>query len=161
MASRFRICGGEELPATAGIDADTDFTWQQVSRDFTWYSKPACRSRICYQSLKVLSLLLAAAVTVMAAMSAPALVTASAGAAIVVAEGLQQLFKFHPNWVRYRVVTETLREHAYRYATRLAPYDDVATAQARFGESYAALISGERSQWMVQMQREDKGEGGN
>lgn len=155
-----RICQGEELTLTGVVDTATDATWQQVSRDFTWYSRSACRSRISYQGLKVLSLLLAAAVTVMAALGAPAPVTASAGAAIVVVEGLQQLFKFHPNWVRYRVVTETLREHAYRYATRLAPYDDAATAPTRFGEAYAALISDERNQWLVQMQRDDTREGG-
>jgi len=159
MAPRIRICGGEELPSSDQVTAHTDFTWQQVERDFKWYSKSACRARVCYQSLKVCSLLLAAAVTVMAAMGAPALITASAGAAIVVIEGLQQLFKFHPNWLRWRMVTETLREHAYRYATRLAPYDDEATAQAKFGEAYATLIANERGQWMVQMQHTDKEEG--
>jgi hypothetical protein len=155
-----RICGGEELPAAGEVDPATDFTWQQVSRDFAWYSSAACRSRAGYLTLKVVSLLLAAAVTVLAAVSAPALVTASVGASIVVVEGLQQLFKLQPNWVRYRAVTETLREHAYRYATRLAPYDDRATAQVRFGEAYAGLIADERSQWLVQMQREDARGGG-
>ena len=76
----------------------------------------------------MVTLVLAAAVTVLAASSAPAILTSCIGAAIVVVEGTQQLFKFHTNWLRYRVVTETLREHGLFYLAHLSPYDGEAAA---------------------------------
>lgn len=134
------------------VDAATDLIWQEVDAHFSWYSRAAGHARIAYQVLKVLSMLLAAAVTVMAASGAPSVLTACFGAAIVVAEGLQQLFKFHTNWLRYRVATETLREHALLYVAHLAPYDgEHAAAQARLGELMRAVIEDERTQWSVTM----------
>lgn len=144
---------GNSLPG--GERLESDLVWQELDAFFSWYSRAAGRNRIAYQLLTMVSLVLAAAVTVLAASSAPAVLTACVGAAIVVAEGTQQLFKFHTNWLRYRVVTETLREHALLYAARLAPYDDGTTAQATLGGLLRSVIEDERAQWSVQMKPPD------
>jgi hypothetical protein len=145
---------GDTLPRPA--EAGSDVIWQEVDAFFTWYSRNAKRARVLYQALKMVSLLLAAAVTVLAASGAPSVVTACFGAAIVVTEGTQQLFKFHTNWLRYRVVTETLREHGLLYVARLAPYDgDPAAAQGKLGVLLQAVIEDERKQWSVQMKPSD------
>lgn len=144
---------GNSLPG--GDAADSDVVWQELDAFFSWYSRAASRNRIAYQTLTMVSLLLAAAVTVLAASSAPAVLTACVGAAIVVSEGTQQLFKFHTNWLRYRVVTETLREHGLLYAAHLAPYDDAATAQGKLGGLLRSVIEDERKQWSVQMKPPD------
>jgi hypothetical protein len=141
---------GDKLPQPT--NADSDMVWQEVEAFFTWYSRNARTARIKYQTLKVTSLLLAAAVTVLAATDARPVVTACFAAAIVVAEGIQQLFKFHENWLRYRVVTENLREHAFFYVARVAPYDgDVAAAQAKLGALLQTVITDESRQWTAQM----------
>lgn len=145
---------GNSLPGGGAVDSDG--VWQELDSFFSWYSRAASRNRVAYQALKMVSLLLAAAVTVLAASSAPAVLTACIGAAIVVAEGTQQLFKFHTNWLRYRVVTETLREHALLYVARLAPYDgDATAAQGNLGGLLRAVIEDERKQWSVQMKPPD------
>jgi hypothetical protein len=141
---------GNSLPGGDGVASD--LVWQELDSFFSWYSRAAVRTRVAYQALKMVALLLAAAVTVLAASGAPALLTACIGAAIVVVEGTQQVFKFHTNWLRYRVVTETLREHGLLYVAHLPPYDgDAATAQGTLGGLLRSVIEDERKQWSVQM----------
>jgi hypothetical protein len=137
-------------------NAKSDLVWQQLYAHFHWYSEAATTARVAYQGLKLLSLLLAAAVTVLAARSAAPLVTASAGTAIVVVEGIQQLFKYHTNWIRYRVVTETLREQALLYYARQKPYDgELKAAQGELVKLLTTVIGDERKQWSVQMSSPD------
>ena len=98
------------------------------SRGGRWLPTSRCtaearKNRLAYQLAKVATLLLAAAVTVLAAIGAPAALSASLAAAIVVVEGLQQLFQWHANWIAYRASAETLRRHAFAYAARTPPYD--------------------------------------
>ena len=69
----------------------------------------------------------------LAALSAPAGLTASLAGVIVVLESVQQLFQFHPNRITYRGTTETLRHHAFRYVAHVAPFDDPASFRARPG----------------------------
>lgn len=147
------------LPGTdQGSQPDADLVWQELDSFYSWYSRAATRTRVAYQGLKVTSLLLAAVVTVLAASGAPSLLTACTGAAIVVVEGIQQLFKFHTNWLRYRVVTETLREHGLLYVARLTPYDgDSVDARARLGDLMRSVIEDERRQWAVQMKPSEAG----
>jgi hypothetical protein len=141
---------GSSLPGNDAVGADP--VWRELDTFFSWYSRAATRSRVAYQSLKMVTLVLAAAVTVLAASSAPPILTACAGAAIVVVEGTQQLFKFHANWLRYRVVTETLREHGLLYLAHLPPYDGgAAAAQGQLGALLRSVIEDERTQWAVQM----------
>jgi hypothetical protein len=141
---------GNSLPGHGA--ADSDPVWRELDSFFSWYSRAASRSRVAYQSLKMVTLVLAAAVTVLAASGAPAILTACIGAAIVVVEVTQQLFKFHTNWLRYRVVTETLREHGLLYLAHLAPYDGGAdAAQGQLGALLRSVIEDERKQWAVQM----------
>jgi|SRR5690349_3099173 len=137
-------------------DGDTDLVWQQLKAHFEWYSKAATKTRAAYQGLKLATVILGAAVTVLAASGAPSRTTAAAGTAIVVIEGIQQLFKYHSNWIRYRVVTETLREHALLYAPRQGPYvGEHAAAQGELVKLLTTVIEDERKQWSVQMSSPD------
>lgn len=141
---------GSSLPGDGAMGSDP--VWRELDSFFSWYSRAAGRARVAYQTLKMLTLVLAAAVTVLAASGVPPILTACAGAAIVVIEGTQQLFKFHTNWLRYRVVTETLREHALLYLAHLSPYDGgAAAAQGQLGALLRSVIEDERKQWAVQM----------
>ena len=145
---------GSSLPGDGAVDSDP--VWRELDSFFSWYSRAAGRARVAYQSLKMVGLLLAAAVTVLAASGAPAVLTACVGAGIVVVEGTQQLFKFHTNWLRYRVVTETLREHGLLYLAHLAPYDgDATAARGQLGALLRSVIEDERKQWALQMKPPD------
>ena len=78
---------GHALPDSGPFSSDV--VWQELASYFSWFSRAATQSRVACQTLKILSLLLAAAVTVLAATGAPSVLTACVGAGIVVAEGTQ------------------------------------------------------------------------
>ena len=107
-----------------------DILWQELNARFQWYDRQGTRCRWAYQSLRLTALVVGAAVTVLAAISAPPAVTASFAALVVIAEGTQQVFQFHSNWLSYRGAAETLREQAFLYAASLGPYRDPATRRA-------------------------------
>jgi Protein of unknown function (DUF4231) len=88
----------------------------------TWYHRAASRSRVAYLTLRLVAIAGGAAVIVLAAVSAPAAPTASVAGAIVVMEGAQQLFQFHPNWITYRATADELRRQAFAYVARVGPF---------------------------------------
>ena len=125
--------------------------WLELGRRFAWYDSAASASRWCYQLMKIAALATGAAVTVLAAIRAPAALTASLAAAVVLLEGAQQVFQFHANWISYRATAETLREHRFLYAARVAPYDDVATRQAALAAFLRDLTTTENGTWSKTM----------
>ncbi len=74
---------------------EPDIVWQHLRAEFAWYHKAATRTRLAYQSLKTVSIAVAATVPVLAAVGAPPAWTASFAAVVVVLEGIQQLFQLH------------------------------------------------------------------
>ncbi|HZN77556.1 MAG TPA: DUF4231 domain-containing protein [Micromonosporaceae bacterium] len=86
------------MPEPPDDEAQT-LEWKELSDQFYWYDRAANRNRNAFLLLKVPTILLGGAVTVLAASSASAILTASLAAAIVAAEGIQQLFKLQPVWL--------------------------------------------------------------
>lgn len=136
---------GNQLPAPEFEDPPS-LVWRYVAAYFELYSRGATRNRVAYQIGRVATLLLAAAVTVLAAVGAPAALSASLAAAIVVIEGMQQLFQWHQNWISYRASAETLRRHAFAYAARTAPYDGEDRA-GRLAAMLTELTERENVDW--------------
>jgi len=87
-----------------------------------WYDQHATRARIGYWVIKIIQLILGAAVPVVAGLHAPAAVTGSLGALIVVLEGIQQLFQFHENWIRYRLSATSVAREKSMYDARVGDY---------------------------------------
>jgi hypothetical protein len=121
--------------------------WQEVRQRFAWYDRAANRNRWAYYAVKLVFLIGGAAVTVLAAISAPAMITAILAGAIVVIEGIQQLFRFHANWISYRATAETIRVHAFAYVAEVEPYDDGRNRRTRLAEFLRDLALRENSTW--------------
>jgi hypothetical protein len=141
------------LPDPARAEDRDDLVWQEMAAVFAWYDKAATRSRLLYQCLKLTALAAGAAVTVLAAISAPAALTASLAGLVVVVEGAQQLFQFHPNWISYRSTTEALRQQAFLYAADVAPFDDAATRRELLAACLRDLTMRENAAWSSAMRQ--------
>lgn len=148
MAENIRATRRLSLPApTSDPELESDVMWQELQRRFTWYDRAATRSRVAYYVLKLTFLLVGAAVTVLAAVSAHPAVTATLAASLVVLEGVQQLFRLHANWIGYRATAETLRTHALAYVSRIEPYDEGRLRRERLGEFLRDLALRENANW--------------
>src|SRR6266496_928131 len=99
----------------SNAEKDPDLAWKELSDQFYWYDRAANRNRDFFLLLKVPTLLLGGAVTILAASNSSAVLTASLAAAIVAAEGIQQLFKLQPVWLDYRGTADALRRLALSY----------------------------------------------
>ena len=71
--------------------------------------------------LKVVELIIAAAVPVVAAARGPALLTAALAAVIIVLEAMQQLFQWQTNWVLYPSTTEALKHETFLFLSYAGP----------------------------------------
>jgi hypothetical protein len=139
------------LPRPADPAEYSDIVWQQLEATFTWYNTAANRTRYGYQITRLAALLLGSTVTVLAAISAPAAVTASLAAAGVAAEGIQQLYQFHANWISYRATSEALRREALSYAAKVEPYNDPATRRLKLAQTVRDLSAKENASWSSTM----------
>jgi Protein of unknown function (DUF4231) len=114
---------GNDLPDPPDRAEAGPLVWLEFKGQFLQYSRGATNNRLAYQCAKVAAIVLAAAVTVCAALSVTAWITASLGAAVVVLEALQQLFQWQANWISYRRSAETMRQHGLAFAAGMPPYD--------------------------------------
>jgi hypothetical protein len=141
------------LPLPPDAADGRDLLWQELSAQVRWYDRAATRNRLSYLTFKVAALIIGASVTVLAAVSAPAVLTAALAAAIVVEEGVQQVFRFHSNWISYRATAETLRQHAFLYAANVDPYVDPQTRRDRLADVVRNVAAKENASWTVVMQQ--------
>jgi hypothetical protein len=141
------------LPQPPNVEDRHDLLWQELSAQFGWYNRAATRTRLWYQVLKVAVLVAGASVTLLAAISAPAAVTASVAGVIVVVEGAQQIFQFHSNWISYRGSAELLRQHAFLYVASVTPYDQPTTRRARLAAALVDVATQEKSNWSKVMEQ--------
>ena len=141
---------GAALPQPVDQADRDDLLWQQFEAHFRWYHRAATRTRLGYQGLRLVVIIAGAAVTVLAARDAEPWLTATLGAVIVVAEGIQQLFQFHANWNSYRSSAETLRQHGMLYAARAEPYDG-QDRRVKLGNLLRQVVSKESGDWVSRM----------
>lgn len=142
----------DSLPAPEDPAERQDLLWRELVAQFRWYDRAATRTRLGYQILRLIALVVGAIVTVLAAADAPPVITAGLAAAIVVAEGAQQLLQLHRNWISYRATAETLRQHAFLYAAKVAPYSGPDRREA-LGIFMHAITTRENTAWADSMRQ--------
>lgn len=137
------------LPAMDG--APQSSAWQRLEDQLAWYERNSARCKRWFHRLKVLQIVVAAAIPVVAALGASAAVAGSLGAVIVVVEGLQQLFQYQQNWVGYRATAEALKHEKFLYLSNAGPYraDD---PEALLAERVEARVSTEHAAWVNEQQ---------
>ena len=119
---------------------------QATSADVTVSSPASTACQHAFKRTKLVELVVAAAVPVLAALSAPAAVTASFAAVVVVLEGIVQLYQWQTNWVTYRATAEALKHERYLYLAQAGPY--VGPNRHRvLAERVEGLVSQEHAKW--------------
>ena len=96
--------------------------WARLVDQLAWYSRKSGAAQRAFTRLKVVELVIATAVPVVAAARGPALLTAALGAVVVVLEGVQQLFQWQTNWVLYRSTVEALKHQKFLFLSCAGPY---------------------------------------
>jgi Protein of unknown function (DUF4231) len=132
------------------LDLKRTLEWKELNDQFYWYDRRARGNHTVFSVLKILTLVLGGAVTVLAALNSSAALTASLAAAIVVAEGIQQLFALQKVWLDYQDTALGLRRLAMSYLLREKPQDTNETKIRRLrklGQDTQDLLAKEAAHW--------------
>jgi hypothetical protein len=127
--------------------------WDRLQDQLSWYGRKSAHHKDWFQRLKVIQIVIAAAIPVGAGAGVPASAVGALGALIVVLEGLQQLFQFQQNWVSYRATAEALKHEQLLYVMGGGPYAGTSRPDILLAERVEGLVSQEHSAWSS-MQRD-------
>ena len=142
--TRDRTDPTDELRATTLTAGDP--TWERLEDQLGWYDRKSVAAQQAYKRLKVVELVIAAAVPVLAGLQVPAALTATAAALVVIAEGVQQLYQWQTNWVLYRSTAEALKHEKYLYLAAAGPYTTPDRRRV-LAQRLEGLVSQEHAKW--------------
>jgi hypothetical protein len=152
------VGAGEELEAQPEDLGAASPTWLRLEDQIEWYDRVAASNQRWFKWLKVVQIVAAAAVPVVAALAAPGWVAGALGSLVVVLEGVQQLFQFQQNWVSYRSTCEALKHEKFLYLATAGPYAPADRPQALLAERVEGLVSQETAKWASQQEEAVRGE---
>ena len=140
-------------PASAPVEAPSSASWQRLEEQIRWYSHGSRRNKRWYMRIKVVQILSAATIPVLAATSLPTWVAGGLGALIVVLESIQQLFQFHSNWTHYRSTSEALKHEKYLFLANAGSYATAKDPAAMLAERIEGRVSQEHATWASEQQQ--------
>jgi hypothetical protein len=124
-----------------------DVARARLDDQLAWYERNAKSNQQWFKWLKVLQIVVAAAIPVVAAAGASAPVAGALGGVIVVLEGVQQLFQFQQNWTSYRSTAEALKREKYLYLAKAGVYADEGERDRLLALTVESLVSEETAKW--------------
>jgi hypothetical protein len=131
---------------------DTDSpTWIRLTEQIAWYERAAGQAQLRYRGLKVLEIVVAAAIPAAAAVGAGVGLVGVLGAIVVVLAGVQSLFGFQTNWTTYRATAESLKREQHLYLARAGLYEG-EDRDVRLAIAIEGHISSETTQWAATQQ---------
>lgn len=129
---------------------EEEYISQRLDDQINWYSKKSSTCQTRYKALRVIEFVAAALIPFLSGMGdkipCGQWVIGALGVTIALAAAAGSLFKYHENWIQYRVTSEQLKHEKFLFATRSDPYED----GTRFGllvQRVEALISKEATTW--------------
>jgi hypothetical protein len=141
--------------------ANNDQTLARLDDQIRWYDIHSARQRRSFYSLKIVTVVAAATIPLLAAILSDGhlnkIATSSLGALIVVIEGIQQLFQLQTNWTLYRSTCESLKREKYLYLGDAGPYATPQNPHSVLAERVEALISRELAGWTSAQQASRQG----
>ncbi len=102
-------------------NSPTEMVPARLDEQIKWYSRASRRNRRAFYLLKIITIVAAATIPVLAVLEGSSLVMAVLGAIIVADEGVQQLFQNQQHWIAYRAAAEDLKRERSLYTALAGP----------------------------------------
>ncbi|MDQ6812622.1 MAG: DUF4231 domain-containing protein, partial [Bacteroidota bacterium] len=121
-----------------------DYLQNRVDDQITWMEKKSAENQARYKQIKVAEIVTAAAIPFLAGLQGDtnknvAIVIGVLGVLLVILNGLQQLYKYHENWITYRTTAESLQREKILFQTATGPYAQ-ADAFVVFVQNFEAIL---------------------
>ncbi len=136
------------VPPNEGPAPPSTFpAWARLEDQIGWYDSHSLHNQHWFKGLKLVQILVAAAIPVAAGLEAPMWLVGGAGAAIVALESVQQLQQYQQNWTTYRSTAERLKHEKFLFLARSGAYASAERPEALLAERVEGLVSQEHAAW--------------
>lgn len=132
----------------------------RLEDQIAWYDAKSRQNQLWFKLIKICQIVVAGAIPVAAAASAPAWLMGGGGALIVVLEGLQQLQQYQQNWITYRSTCERLKHEKFLFLAHAGPYAAAPDPESLLAERVEGLVSQEHAAWVSHREEASKQMGG-
>ena len=128
-----------------------EYIRSRVEDQIAWYGRKAEQSQRAFRTLRLLEIVAAAMIPLLAVFSDRIgttfpVVVGLLGFAVTVLAGLLALYRFQENWVHYRSTCEALKHERILFETGTGPYEG-EDAFSAFVERFENLLATERQGW--------------
>lgn len=127
---------------------DQNATLDRLDDQIGWYDRKSLSNQARFKLLKVVTLVAAGLVPILALANAPSIAVAGVGFLVVVVEGLQQLNQYYANWISYRSTCEALKHEKFLFLAKAGPYGAAADSIVLLAERIEGLVSQEHAKWV-------------
>ena len=142
-------------PAEAAAPAQPA-AWERLETQIKWYGSHARSNKRWYMRIKLVQIVSAAVIPVIAAADLAVWIAGALGALVVVLESVQQLFQFHSNWTSYRSTAESLKHEKFLYVAGAGAYATAKDPAALLAERVEGRVSQEHAAWASEQQHQQK-----
>ncbi len=135
---------------------EPDSGYLRLEQQIAWYDKKSMNAQRMYKWTKVIEMVCAVLIPVVAKMSATA--TALLGGIVIILESLQQMNQWSQNWNSYRSTCEALRHEKYTYIGLSGVYETKPQEEAKriLTQRVESLISTEHAKWISRQEYSTK-----
>lgn len=120
---------------------------------FEWYDDKAVNNKNYYRTMKLVEILLAASLPIVATLFAATGNTiwqytiVALAVSLIIVEALEWNLNYQKKWMNYRTTAEGLRREEHMYKMRTGEYDGADDPEKLFAERVMSLTSRENRYW--------------
>jgi hypothetical protein len=115
-------------PTSDAAEGDANYTLARLDCLIGWYERQSRVEGVWHKILRIASISVAALVTVLATAGVASLYLAIAGAVVVIAQGVDELFQFQTSYVKDAETKEILKREKALYFATAGPYATDSTS---------------------------------
>lgn len=106
---------------------EAEYLEQRLDDQINWYDKKSSANQAAYKRLRLIEIIAAAAIPLLAGYRQTseyvAMTIGVIGLIVAVLAGIVSLYRFQENWREYRAVAESLKQEKYLYLARAEPFN--------------------------------------
>ena len=146
------------VPIRIGFEPAKDVTLDHLQDQIEWYDGKSLFNQSRFKMLKMVGIVATALIPALSSRG-PVWVTSALGVLILLLEGLQQLNRYHENWIAYRSTCEQLKHEKFLYLATAGIYGAAGDKHALLAERIESLVSQEHAKWASSQEQNKKGSG--
>jgi hypothetical protein len=142
---------------------ENEYISSRLEDQINWYSKKSDTCQARFKSLRLIEIIAATFIPLLTGIGdkfpSGQWIIALLAVLIALVAAASSLFKYHENWILYRITSEQLKHEKYLYMTKSGPYAGTDGFNLLV-ERVEALISKESNSWAQITNRPVKAENG-